>query len=225
VKAIAACRVVQDIGCHTYRHINFAAQEYDDRTVDNELHVCAELAARIGVKLRSFVFPFNRIGRLELLAKHGYTSFRGSNSEWYTRGRGGRGRLASAIRSGLKRIDDVAALPPPVDVPRRVPSGLWMIPHSMFYRGAGPDARWIGVGRQVAKALRGLRRAVRRRGVFHLWTHPQNLGLGTAAALGGLEQIFQAADEHRRRGDLEILSMAALADRLNQPRPNVSNTC
>ncbi len=225
IEAIAACRVRQDIGCHTYRHINCAAAEYDDRVIDDELRVCGLLSERFGLKLRSFVFPFNRVGRLELLAKHGYTSFRGSNSEWYTRGPGGRSRWASRLRSTLKRLDDLAALPPPVDVPRRVPSGLWMIPHSMFYRGAGPDARWIGVGRQVAKAVRGLRRAVRRRGVFHLWTHPQNLGLGTAAALDGLEQIFKATDEYRRRGELDVVSMAELADRLNEHPSGVGKTC
>lgn len=220
IAEIAACRVPQDIGSHTYRHVNCAARELTDANIEDELLACARMAAARGLRLRSFVFPFNRVGRLELLARYGYTSFRGANSEWYTRGFSGNSRVVARLRSLLKLLDDLLALPPPVDLPMRVPAGLWNIPHSMLFKGADPR---LPLGRQVRKAERGLGRAVRRKGVFHIWTHPENLGTRTAAALAALERIFQRADEYRQRGTLDILSMAQLAERLELERQGTTD--
>jgi peptidoglycan/xylan/chitin deacetylase (PgdA/CDA1 family) len=225
IDALKACKTPQDIGCHTYRHVNAAAPELNDDIVDDELYECGRLARERGIDLRSFVFPFNRVGRLELLARHGYSSYRGANSEWYTRAPAGQHRVFRLARSLLKLTDDWLACTPPVDLPRRVPSGLWMIPHSMFYKGAAPGGR-LFIGRLARKAERGMRRAAERRGVFHVWTHPQNLGVRTDKALAGLERIFRVADQHRRSGTLDILSMAQLAERLNQSqRSTVSPPC
>ncbi len=212
LEAIAACPTPQDIGSHTYRHINVASPELDDAVIGEDLAACGAAASDRGLTLRSFVFPFNRVGRLELLARYGYTSFRGANSEWYTYGFGGSSRLFARLRSALKLVDDWLALPPPVESPRRTPAGLWNIPHSMFFKGAD---RLLPLRRQVRKAERGLSRCARRRGVFHLWSHPENLGVGTEAALAALERIFAAADARRSRGEIDILSMAQLSARLN----------
>ncbi|MEM9492590.1 MAG: hypothetical protein AAGC55_25805, partial [Myxococcota bacterium] len=166
-----------------------------------------------GLRPRSFIFPFNRIGRLELLARHGFTCFRGANSDWYTRTPGGQHRLFAVGRSALKLADDLLAVPPPVTLPRHVPAGLWLIPHSMMYKGAD---RLVPIDRQVRKAERGLRRAVARRAVFHLWSHPQNLGIDTERALAGLQRVLAAADSYRRQGVLDIMSMAQLAEHLDR---------
>ncbi|MCG8417372.1 MAG: hypothetical protein MJE77_05445 [Proteobacteria bacterium] len=223
---IQQCPVGQDIGSHSYRHVNMAAADFDDRMIGEELAACQTLARGRGLTLDSFVFPFNRVARLNLLAEHGFTCFRGANSDWYTRGPAGNHRLFAFWRSALKQADDFLAVPPPVDVPRRVPAGLWMIPHSMMYKGAGrarlaflrgvlPDvwldlASDLAINRQVVKAARGIRRAVARRGVFHLWTHPQNLGQHTGRTLAGLENVFRLADRYRRDGRLDIMNMAQL---------------
>ncbi len=68
-------------------------------------------------------------------------------------------------------------------------------------------------------AHRGLARAVRRSGVFHLWTHPQNLGIRIEEALAGLEAVFGTVCRYRDEGLLDVLSMAALTERVNQAHP------
>lgn len=216
IDQIIACRVPQDIGSHTYRHLNMAAAELDDSVLDDELSACSRMAARQGIVLRSFVFPFNSIGRLGHLARHGFTSFRGANCEWYIRGDSGRHPLYGKLRLGLKLLDDLLALPPPVKLPQRTDHNLINIPHSMFYGGKVAGFGLVSIGRQVKKALRGLSRAVRRSAVFHLWTHPQNLGKGTDEALAGLEEVFRVVCRYRDEGVLDVMSMAALADRLNE---------
>ena len=215
VDDLLACATAQDIGCHSYRHVNMASPDIDGTVIDEELQACQQLAATRGIDMRSFVFPYNRIAHLDKLAARGYTSFRGANSEWYMRRFSGQNPLYGVVRLGLKMVDDIAALPPPVDVPRRTAHGLWMIPHSMFYRALGTRVALVPIRQQVQKARRGLRLAARKKGVFHLWTHPQNLGVGTDKALDGLRQILETAADYRDRGQLDICSMAQLADRLD----------
>lgn len=216
VEDILQCQTAQDIGCHSHRHINMASPDIDDATIDEELAASEHQATSRGIRLRSFVFPYNRVGHVDKLAKYGYTSFRGPNSEWYMRRVAGGNPAYGVLRLGLKMVDDIAALPPPVDVPRRTSHGLWMIPHSMFYRARGTRVALVPIGPQVQKARRGIELAARRRGVFHLWTHPQNLGVGTSEGLDGLEAILRIADDYRQRGELDICSMSQLADQLNQ---------
>ncbi len=215
IDAIMRCRVPQDIGCHTYRHLNMASLELDDAILSEELVACRRLAARRGLDMTSFVFPFNCVGRLELLARSGFTSFRGANSEWYVRWITGQHPLMGKLCLFLKRVDDLLALAPPVDLPRRTVEGLIRIPHSMFYGGQGRGLCAVPIRCQVKKAERGLRRAVRGKAVLHLWTHPQNLGTGTQAALDGLETVFAAVARYRNEGRLEALSMRQLAELVN----------
>jgi hypothetical protein len=74
----------------------------------------------------------------------------------------------------------------------------------------------VSVADRVNKALKGLHKAVQNRGVYHLWTHPFNLGCGTDQLLSGLQQIFAEAARLRDAGQLETLSMGDMAERLNR---------
>ena len=63
---------------------------------------------------------------------------------------------------------------------------------------------------------KGIERAVQEGRVFHLWFHPTNLADETETMLDGLRMLFEEVRIRRGCGQLEVLTMGALADRVLQ---------
>lgn len=66
--------VQHDIGAHGYSHRSFQELSVDE--ADEELNLVSVLMNKYGIVPKSFVFPKNRIGHLNLLEKHGYKCYR-----------------------------------------------------------------------------------------------------------------------------------------------------
>lgn len=62
IKQIMQAKVAHEIGSHSFSHIDFSAQTSDRELVEREMQQCVNLAARLGLKLRSLVYPFNHMG-------------------------------------------------------------------------------------------------------------------------------------------------------------------
>src|SRR5215831_19489806 len=75
IDRIAACPVLQEIGCHSFSHVLF--DQCSSETVRSELARCLALAREMGIELRSFAFPRNQVGHLEVLREFGFTHYRG----------------------------------------------------------------------------------------------------------------------------------------------------
>jgi peptidoglycan/xylan/chitin deacetylase (PgdA/CDA1 family) len=193
VEKLLACETEQEIGCHSFSHVIFGDRGCSRETADSEVRACVEVARELGVSLRSFTFPRNKVGHLDVLREHGFTCFRGPEP---TRREGG----AISMRR------------PPMTVP--APShGLVNIPASMEYSRMHGRRRYVPRPRGAKGALRGVERAVREQQVFHLWLHPTDLAEETESMLEGLGAVFEAAARARERGELEVLPMAEVAAR------------
>ena len=64
---------------------------------------------------------------------------------------------------------------------------------------------------RVRRAVRGLERAAREGGLFHLWMHPTNLVEDAPAMLAGLDRIFTYAAGLREAGRLRFASVDEMA--------------
>ena len=209
VDRVLACPVRQEIGSHSFSHPRFGEPGCSRETADTELAECVRLARERGLELRSFAFPRNRVGHLDVLREHGFTAYRGPDPAWYEDGRWPR---------PVKRLghlaDVVLARRPPVGLPEEVLPGLWNLPGSMIYFPMHGRRRHIPLSRRVARAVKGLNTAADQRRIFHLWFHPTNLAFETDAMFDGLYGIFERAAELRASGDLAIKPMGDIvADR------------
>jgi hypothetical protein len=92
-----------------------------------------------------------------------------------------------------------------------------MIPASQFYSPFMGVGRYVPLQSRVRKAVNGLNHATKHGGVYHLWTHPFNMGYRTEELLLGLRQILDHAAQLRNAGQLKIQTMAGQT-------PN-SNSC
>ena len=74
---IRKSNVPHEIGSHSFSHILYDHPESSRDMVEADLKAAVEAAAQKGITLRSFVFPRNQIGHLEILRMFGISSFRG----------------------------------------------------------------------------------------------------------------------------------------------------
>ena len=208
---------VQDIGCHTLTHM-FVQDTVESRDqLDSELACSADLFERLNLPpARSFIYPKAYMAHFDLLKKHGIECYRGPETGWFERLPGvhlsAAGRL---LWAKLRR-------PPLVSLPYRNSNELWVIPSSQYYPSFRSIGKYVSIADRTAKAIKGLNAAANQRAVYHLWTHPFNLGQRTDELLVGLESIFKHARKLRDQGHLENHSMASLSIALarNDAREN-----
>jgi peptidoglycan/xylan/chitin deacetylase (PgdA/CDA1 family) len=206
VDRIRACRVPQEIGCHSFSHPIFGDPGCSRDTADSELAACTQIAAAESIQMRSFAFPRNRVGHLDMLLEHGFVCFRGPEPHWYERP-----RIPRALKRAVHLMDVVLANRPPLVLPRRV-GGLWNVPGSMIYLPAHGVRRFVPVRSRVRKAIKGLDGAASEKKLFHLWLHPTNLADRLPEMLSGLRAVLARAAQLRDRGELAIVPMGAVPD-------------
>jgi len=71
---------LNEIGCHSFSHTDFSDRNCPPELARAELEACQGLAAKIGVRLKSFVFPGNFEGNHDVLASMGFVAYRGSTN-------------------------------------------------------------------------------------------------------------------------------------------------
>jgi peptidoglycan/xylan/chitin deacetylase (PgdA/CDA1 family) len=205
VAAIAGCPVAQEIGCHSFSHLIVADPGCSEEAFASDLAACRAAAAIDQLELRSFVFPRNAIDRVGLLGEHGFRCYRG--------------RPATAPMGRLTRaVDRVRPLARSAILPVRDPCGVWNVPQTYLLAPATRGRR-LPVGLWARRPRTRLRLAARERALFHLWFHPYNVTAAPDRALRGLEAICRETARLRDAGRLDVLTMGALADRLDAEAP------
>ena len=203
VEQIRNCEVSQEIGCHTFSHVRIGESGCSRECFATELHACRVEAEKLGLNLQSFVFPRNSIRYLDVLSEAGFLTYRGVPSIWYE-------RLPGLLSRICRRLNYYLPFPPPVAPPQRE-NGLLNLPASLFYPVTYKwPAQILGQSR-VSQAKRGLRQAVKRRLLFHLWFHPYNLAEDPDGLISDLEPIFAEVCRYREAGWLDNLTMGDLA--------------
>jgi hypothetical protein len=199
----------QEIGSHSFTHPIFGDPGCSRATADSELGRCVDEARALGISLRSFVFPRNIPGHVDLLARHGFTCWRPPEVTRHHLG-GAAGRLAHLV-------DVARSACPETVLPTVGAHGLVEIPASATVLPVNGVRRFIPIRQRRDRCIRGLDRAAAERRVFHLYSHPINLADDPAGLLGLFADVLDHAAALRRAGRLDVLPMAELAARVVGP--------
>jgi peptidoglycan/xylan/chitin deacetylase (PgdA/CDA1 family) len=211
IDKIRDCAVPQEIGSHTFTHRVFDDPLCTRSVADHELASSTRVAEAMGLQLKSFAFPRNRIAHVGLLPKHGFTSFRGQDAQWYAH----TGRRRWFHRAG-HLFDMFAATTPTPVLPVWHKEGIWEIPGSMLFTPSHGFRRIVPARARVHRARKGLHSAADSKKIFHLWFHPTDVVVRKEAMLDGLRQILETACELRDAGRLLILPMSGITELANQ---------
>lgn len=207
VERIMLAQPRQEIACHSFSHVIFGDEGCSAEVAEAEVRECVTLARELGIDLRSFVFPRSQAGHHQVLSKHGFSCYRAPRPGWFDVFNGKAQRVA-------KLINDMLALSPCCAVVDKEPNGLWSISTSAYYRSLHGVGRMVPVRSRVHQCVKGIDKAVKTQGVFHLCLHPWNFAVETERLLEGLRKVLQHAARESERGRLDLLSMGQLAERL-----------
>ena len=202
----------QELGCHGFSHAILGDPGCSRQTADTELARCVKEARAIGVDLRTMVFPRNAVGHLDLVARHGFRTWRAPDPAWSTRPGVPRpiGRVAHLVAVAR-------AAEPPTVLPSPGPYGLCCVPGSASILPIYGIRRMIPIRSRQERALKGLRAAARDRRIFHLWMHPINLAADPEGLLAVVRTVLDEAVRLRDEGRIEVLSVAEVTERATQP--------
>lgn len=197
VEAILTSPVKHEIGTHGFFHIPFSLCSHE--VAEAEVEMGAEGARKFGVDPKSFVFPENKIGHIDVLKEKGFQIYRGKNlARWNENQR-------FLIRKFNGAIDKLVA-PPVLPLYR---DGIWEIPSSMLFCDLQVPLSLL------PRAELGLSRAIRANKVFHISLHPWDLLLCRSLAKD-LEKFFALISQRRAKGEIQVMRMGELSSYLNR---------
>lgn len=204
IEMICAARVRHDLGSHGGHHKYF--HELDSEAAEEELAFARAVHDAYRLPFHSFVYPRNRVAKTELLAKFGVKIYRGEDRSWHQKIRGHSeraGRIAALL-------DKVIPIAPATVLPERH-GKLRNLPGSMLFMGREGIRRMIPEALMQAKLSRGIRSAVERSEVFHLWFHPSNFWHEPEMQFRIFERFLNEVAVARDQEELALSPMANLA--------------
>ena len=196
VEKILSSRIEHEIGYHSFSHVVFS--ECSRVVADAETKMGSKLAKEFGITFKSFVFPENKIGHVDVLKENGFKIYRGENLGRYDLNQ------SFLIRKFNGGIDKMIA--PPTE-PKWM-DGIWEIPSSMFF--CDPQIKFS----VLPRAKIGLYRAIISKKVFHIFLHPHNL-LMYPSLKDDLDRFFGVVSKKRGEGKIKVMTMEEFADVLD----------
>jgi peptidoglycan/xylan/chitin deacetylase (PgdA/CDA1 family) len=197
VEEIMTSSVKHEIGYHSFSHVPFS--ECSRTVAKAEINRGLQVAKELDITLKSFVFPYNKIGHVDVLREAGFKIYRGQDLGAITV----KNSSVSLVNRFLNRIL------PPQSEPKWI-NGIWEIASST-----------VALDKQlrlplVARTKFGIRQAISTNGIFHICMHPHDL-LYKPSLEKEVDQIFAFVDKMRQQGKLQVLTMIELAILLKRP--------
>lgn len=206
VQQILDCKVKQEIGCHSFSHISAKDPGCSRACFDSEISACQAEAKKLGITLESFVYPGNKINYLNVLSEHGFLTYRGFAPDNWNRWP----RILTKLYFQLRYFYPI---PPPLVLPIEE-NGIWNLPMSYYYPTTYPWKRLVQGMSRVYTVKQSLKRAAKKRRMFHLWFHPFELARNPDKIFREMESIFVTVCSLREKGLLENPTMRELAHTL-----------
>jgi hypothetical protein len=199
----------QEIGLHGgLIHLIWTDRRATADVVRWELAEGVKALEEVLVRPCSFSFPRDEEAYHEVLRSRGICCYRGRTPVLaFQLGR-------SLPGAALRILDEVCLATPPPVWPQEVLPGLWNIPSSLFLYSIGPSrARLAPLRLRMERFSRGIDAAIRHQGIFHFCLHPENL-VESAHGFSLFEDMVDRLVRARDRGDVEVLTMAEIAGRM-----------
>ena len=206
IDRLQACETEQEIGLHGSTHMQLGADGCSRQHAEEEIGAAVETLRAHGVQPKSFVFPRNDIGHVDVLREHGIEAYRGVDARWYEQA-----AVPDAAKPPLRFADESVRWTPPVVEPVER-DGIIEIPGSQLFHPSHGGWQYTPGKSSVARAKKGLRRAAETGGMFHLWFHPFNLAHNLEKDISRFGSILATAEELCLNGDLQVLSARKIAN-------------
>lgn len=188
--SIRESAIKHEIGYHSFSHIRFS--EASRVAAETELEEGLKIEDEFDVNFRSFIFPENRIGHVDLLNGYGFLIYRGP-------GRNVKGSLP--IRAKNFAVHKLVA--PPVEPRWR--DTIWEIPSSIWFYEVSPFQTL------TFRAKQGIKKAIEEDSTFHLFLHPED-ALRDPKLLDRFERVLHFVKTEAEKKELHPITMGDFAE-------------
>lgn len=180
-----------EIGCHGFSHLPLGEHMISEPVMRHEIDAAVTVAELRGLRLDTFIYPRNIVGRPHVLRDAGFTAYR----ERLTT-RGGPVGKAMNLLSELNVTQQPQRVSSASDAIVPIPSGHffnWRHGVRRLVPSAVTERRWTKL----------LDRSARAGGVVHLWLHPHNI-ISAPATFTVLRSVLRHVARHRDAGTIRV---------------------
>lgn len=187
----------QEIGTHTFSHYYCLEEGGTLEAFEADLAAARAAATRVGVDLRSIVFPRNQYSEahVDVCRKAGLIAFRGNERHSIYKSVS-QSELTSLLRAG-RLLDSYLNISGSNGSRPTVVDGMMDVPASRFLRPWNRSLRHFEPMR-LSRILSAMLASAQEGTVFHLWFHPHNFGIDQNENFAVLASIL---DHYRRLRD------------------------
>lgn len=204
VEAVQRSKVPHDIGSHSWAHVYYDRIPAREAAEDLERDVAVRKAW--GLPLRTWVYPRNGVGHVDLLERAGVEVYRTLDEGFVGWLRERAPRLSGPGNLADKALPVVPALVRPE---RR--GGIVALPSSTILIARNGPRRVVRPAVTRLRWRAALDRAAASDGCFHAWFHPSNFYWRSESQYAVLDAAYAHAARLRDAGRLEIRTMADFA--------------
>lgn len=212
VRYMKESKLTHDIGCHSFSHQMFGDKECSEELARAEIKKCLELMEmQYGITPKIFTFPRDYVGQVNILKELGFLAFRDIPPKLYPCL-----KLERTVSNYMKTYFSLFVqllsyyflFPPHVVTMREAIPGLWAVPGSLAYGKKPLIPLWL----VAFKAKQGIKRAVKERKIFLMYTHLRNFG-ENKQMLSNFEKLLLYVSRKRDEGKLEVKTMTEIVRR------------
>jgi len=219
-----------EIASHSFSHVPFNSCSRE--VAEFEIEQCIKIAKEYGIKLKSFIFPYNLAGYFDLLEKYGFVTCRTLSLKEGKKNKESKsklGKIRSTIYENLKKViygDKVSSskykssfirlankfnilfnpYPIPTHLPTKILNNLYAIPMSKYLPLS--EDRDLLNQLKIKRIKEAIDKAIERREILHLWSHLRDFK--KERDFQNLCEILDYASEKREKEQLSILPMKSV---------------
>ena len=181
-----------EIGTHTYCHYYCWEPNQTLEEFDADICKAVEVAKRVGINIKSIVFPRNQVSdsHLKICSKYGITSYRGNAPRFFNEPRckwdGFKNRICRLLDAYIN-LGGYSSIPYS-RLERK--EGMLNVCASRMLRPYNPRLSFLEVLR-LRRIRKELIHAAKTGEMYHLWWHPHNFGENMEENLRFLESILK----------------------------------
>ena len=198
----------QEIGTHTFSHFYCLERGGSPEALRSDLETAKALAAKLGVRIDSIVFPRNQFSyeHLRIARELGITAFRGNQRIWFHRA--SREAEQTLTKRAVRLIDTyVPVAGAHIHEPELI-EDMVDVAASHFLRPA--HGNYLDQA-QFMRISSAMTRAAKTNTLFHLWWHPHNFGVDVNTNIAFLVRLLDHFTQLQHRFGMRSLTMRDLA--------------
>ncbi len=198
IEKIQKSKKYQEIASHSYAHPNFL--NYSENEIEEDFQKAEYFFNNNGIKIKTFIFPRNKIRYLNLLNKYGIKIFRGLDKSFYKKiylYNPFLGKFANIIDKSFPLSSNTVS-------PIISSHNLTELQSSLLFISRNGYKKIITEYSIFSKAKKAIDNAIKNKECFHLWFHPSNFYYNTENQFLLLMKILKYVNLNRKRGFITV---------------------